>query len=897
MKKSKAYIVLSISLPLCAHAETPSDVDSRWRQSATITHPEHSFYPNQNVDIQATRKNIFDWRTQHFQIGMANWQGSEELAVSPFYICEVESLYNIPGGKLLTSDIMGPGNMLPPSTTCARNYKTKSYLNKIPDMSPDEGWEIVKFNLGYKMSHYKNAKTSWSADGSDSFTTNQYPYIILYNRMTAKLRVMGFFPGYALGTGMSVILATSGKTKIFNGTKAVDAKFFNSNKTGFGAINNSQDGAWGIADFNLDLDPCSPGMDIDLTVSIKPEAVADVELYGHSIGISQNITDENIGDPSRYLMDVSGDLQDNLDQAGSYTVSSLNDLNELFNGVNDSATSNAVASDALGAASAFLGGLMELAPGGSTVTAGLKAMSGVLGGAGSIMGTQAAAVQNFSPIIPQITFSEIYLRGTSTLSDNGINVKLRLPGSLNTAWKNFDENAVTNLSYPLYDEPMGLFTLLTTPKVRVTKTYSERDSTQGYKVVTKFNPANVILASNYKSGLSISGFAAVEENGLNVTGRLKVRYLVDSNITPTFTNLHDIDGDDNSFSYVKNTTNGRDTKLYTVVTDEVPLMHLNRILGTKTIPSITIKGGTAVVDNVSLVVTAKNNSDTLHDNILNQDIKMANGEDSSGDFVPYYISMKEYPTIFNESGNSTFSPNEDINRLINTQQIGISETNSALGLDIRLGKGNSPSIKGYCSASGEYNKPQINTYYSDGTYSMVSDEDMAYYAYEPKQVSAPSTTRIQLAKDDCSFCANSKTFSFISFNLNEYIGLYGFRDPKNVSVRIYKHGGGAFSLLDYQSKYYLSANKSTPAMISTEWGDSQPEFSTMLKYNIHDSPYSFNVTQQFKAALARVKNSDGKYEQPRLSFALSPESTFDTYPQINSSEGSSSVAPRLIINF
>jgi hypothetical protein len=75
--------------------------------------------------------------------------------------------------------------------------------------------------------------------------------------------------------------------------------------------------------------------------------------------------------------------------------------------------------------------------------------------------------------------------------------------------------------------------------------------------------------------------------------------------------------------------------------------------------------------------------------------------------------------------------------LIRTQQIGISEKNSALGVDIRLGMGNSPSIKGYCSASGEYNKPQINTYYSDGTYSMVSDEDMAYYAYDPKQISAP----------------------------------------------------------------------------------------------------------------------------------------------------------------
>ncbi|UQA54453.1 hypothetical protein [Vibrio sp. ED002] len=896
MNKSNIYIAISTALlPLSVNAAIPTDVDKRWRQSATITHPDKSFYPNPDTKIQAKRKNIFDWRTQHLQIGMANLHGDEELALSPFYICESDTLYNIPGEKLLTKDIMGPGNVLPTPTSCSGSYHSRSYAQKFPDINPNEGWELIKFNLGYKMSHYRKSKTSWSADGGDAFSSNQYPYIILYNRMTAKLRVMGYFPDYSIGTGMSVTLSTSGKTKIFNGTKATDAQFYPNSKTGFGAINNSRDGAWGVADFNLELDPCSPGRDIDLTIAIQPKSVDKIELYGHSVGLSENITGDNIADPSKYLLDVSGNLNDNLDQAGSYTVNSLDDLNSLFNDINDSATSDAVASDALGAASAFLGGLMELSPSGNSVNNGLKAMSGVLGGAGSIMGTQAAAVPNFSPIIPQITFSEIYLRGESVSSDPGVKVKLRLPGSLSTAWKNFDENAVSNISYPLYDEPLGLFTLLTTPKVRISKAYSDRSNSNGYKVVTKFNPSNVILASNTKSGLNISGWAGKESKGINITGRLKIKYLVDSNVTPSFTNLHDIDGSDKTYSYVSNTTNGRKTKLYTVVTDEVPLMHLNRILSGQKVPSITVKGGTAVVDNVSLVVTAKNNTDTIHDNILNQNIKMINKRDSEGNFVPYYISMKEYPTIFNESVSGKFNPNADIDRLINSKQITISNQNPALGVDIRLGSNNSPSIKGYCSASGDYNKSKFN-----GSYSIVPDEDMSYYTYKPKQVSGPTSNHLSLTHDVCYFCAHARTFGFLSFNLNETIGLNGFRKPKKVTLKLNSKmdsPGRAYDIFDYRSKYFFSANKSTQAMRDNKYKAFQPKYATLFKSKISRSPSYTDVTKHFNAAIDRVKNNNGRYETPRMSFALYASHPNTSMPPWIWSSEHSYWTPRLIVQY
>lgn len=260
IRHSTLWMAVSAMLPLMAHAATPLDIDARWKQEAVITHPDHARYPNTAAAIQQQRKNIFDWRTQHLQVGMSSISGEDELMTSPFYICEIESLYNIPGGAAITSDIMGPGNQLPPATSCTRRV-ARTIADKIPDMDPNSGWELLKFNLGYKMQHYANAKSAWSADGDDAFSTNQYPYLILYNRMTAKLRVMGYFRGYTIGTGVAVTLSTTGKSKLFDSNQSADARFYSSSKTGFGAINNAQDGGWGVTDFQVNLDPCSAGSD------------------------------------------------------------------------------------------------------------------------------------------------------------------------------------------------------------------------------------------------------------------------------------------------------------------------------------------------------------------------------------------------------------------------------------------------------------------------------------------------------------------------------------------------------------------------------------------------------------------------------------------------------------
>ncbi|WP_039850729.1 hypothetical protein, partial [Grimontia indica] len=223
MERQKLAILINMAMlaPLSSWASVPQNVDERWQQPTITTHPDKPYYPNSNV---VNRKNLFDWRTQHYQIGMGNLHGAEEFKLSPFYICEIESLYNVPGGKILTDDIMGP-NGEPAGTNCARSI-SKSILDKVPDMDPNEGWEILKFNLGYKMSHYENAKETWSADGNDSWSSNQYPYIILYNRLTAKLRVMSYMGASDIGTGLSVKMSVKGKAKIFNTNQSSDARFY-----------------------------------------------------------------------------------------------------------------------------------------------------------------------------------------------------------------------------------------------------------------------------------------------------------------------------------------------------------------------------------------------------------------------------------------------------------------------------------------------------------------------------------------------------------------------------------------------------------------------------------------------------------------------------------------------
>lgn len=884
----------ALFFPFLVSASVPSDVDARWKQATIKTHPDQSYYPNSNL---VDRKNVFDWRTQYFQVGMSSLQGDDELKPSPFYMCEVDSFYNIPGGTILTENIMGP-NGKPPETSCAISL-ARSILDKVPDMNPDEGWELVKFNLGYNMSHYKNAKSEWSADGDDAWTTNQYPYIILYNRLTAKLRVLGYFSNYAIGTGISVKMSVLGKAKLFNTNQAADAKFYNPSVSGYGSINNSIDGGWGVADFNMELDPCAPGQDIDLDIVIKPKSVASIELYGHSVGISENVTESSLGDPKKYLMEVSGSLQDNLDQAGNYTITKSSDLAEMFANINNSATSNAVTSDALGAAGAFLGGLMEIGPL-ENIKAGISAVSGIFGGVGSIFGTKAAAVPDYAAIVPQISFSEIYLRGESTSEDPGIRIKLKLPGSKSTVWNNeLNSNASANRSYPLYDEPMGLFTLLTTPKVHIDKDYSEYSSSDGYKVTTLFKPANVALVLNEKSGLKMSGWRNVPEDGLAIEGRLKIKYLVEDDVTPQFINLYDSNGSGatgTDVSYVNMTTDGKATKLYTVLTEPAPLMYLAAEFGTNYMkyPKIITKGGTAVVDDVSLVVSMRNVTSKIHDTILNRDIQLIDKKDSSGEQYPYYLTIKEYPTIFNGDGNNWFyNLNSDLIRLYDENQIGGALSLGNTGTQLSLGNSNSKSIAGYCSAQGAYNERFENTRYDKFT--IIADEDMNYYAYEPKQVSEPKGKVLYMHRDSCSSCSHSKTWPFLSFNLREYVSRYGFRQPKKVSL-------GLSSNVDTQvykyNAYLFSANKSTSAMKDTPWNADTPYHSSYIGVADMDNYYEttwLDVTEAFKEALERVQNSNGDYEQPRLSFVIDPDGG-KTDGNLSSSEEQNK-GPALAIEF
>ncbi|EOD77023.1 hypothetical protein D515_04792 [Grimontia indica] len=476
---------------------------------------------------------------------------------------------------------------------------------------------------------------------------------------------------------------------------------------------------------------------------------------------------------------------------------------------------------------------------------------------------------------------------------------MKLPGSRSTVWNNdLDSNASSSRSYPLYDEPMGLFTLLTTPTVHTYKKYEKISDKIGFKVTTSFKPSNVIFASNSKSGLYFNGWSGQSEGDVAVTGRIKVKYLAGPDATVNFSNFNDIDGDNSEYNYVNVKTNGRDMKLYTVVSDDVSLMHLGHFLGSdKGAPKITASGDTVLVDNVSLVVTAKNHGSTIKDHNLNSSINLIDEKDESGRRFPYYLVMKEYPVEFNSHSNQkSFNPSEDINRLINTGQLGgVTHDNDLLGLQLNLGRNNGIKVQGYCDVQGEYNN--THEIRSDGEYSIIADEDMNYYTYEPKQVSSPGEAILDVTRDPCIICARSETWPFYSFNLNEYISRYGFREPKEVTLRINRQSIAVYQmyLYDYAKNYLFSANKSTKPMTDNSHGEGIPKYSTFIS-NTDWNGQDFNVTEQFKNALNRVKNSNGKYELPRVSVVLDYVPGYGTYT-VFSSENDRLDAPQIIINF
>jgi hypothetical protein len=175
--------------------------------------------PSAPINTQAPSKlNTFEWRNQTFPIN-SYYSIPGELTFSPFYQTD-----NIPINHFID--------------------------NK--DMQPEDGWEIIRKDFGYL------------DDGTPSSVPITHPYLVLYNKYTAIMRVFvakGDNPAY---TGARIKIEFLGgqdlmKTSLLDlsaGFIAFDKPFTNKIYQSIAQFLNGK-WKWFYADFPMQYDPCT----------------------------------------------------------------------------------------------------------------------------------------------------------------------------------------------------------------------------------------------------------------------------------------------------------------------------------------------------------------------------------------------------------------------------------------------------------------------------------------------------------------------------------------------------------------------------------------------------------------------------------------------------------------
>lgn len=359
-------------------------------------------------------------------------------------------IYNINSQYILTPQIDAPFNQ-------TDNSLVNHFLNN-QDRLPEDGWELIKYDMGYTES------------GTPKTTPVGYIYLILYNKHTGVLRA--FFAGdrpqafngakikllFSEGTQSS---ALSNASKLF----ALDVFEEYPEVVSVSPYNNNN-GKWFYADFNITYDPCTCFYESTMKITVNLINSSNITLSGTLSGSLTPLTDisGNTGTVSEnsFSFDSKG-----LVAAGKKAQKSYKDFNK-FKTDQEKALKMEGKTDAQLAAAQLtkrreLNAFQEALKKSSFLKAGLKAVPYVAGALELVNFFVAGGKKTTGPqevkISPMAINADISLKGTLEASYQYGDVTFYTPGSLNAHIKNA-------VDYPYYNEVLGVFNLLETPKFR-----------------------------------------------------------------------------------------------------------------------------------------------------------------------------------------------------------------------------------------------------------------------------------------------------------------------------------------------------------------------------------------------------------------------------------------------
>lgn len=350
------------------------------------------------------------------------------------------------------------------NTTCSPNTSTpnpfqSNQLELLPlslskDMLPIDGWEMIAYNLGFDNNNNPLASRP------------EHTYIMLYNKYTGILRILvkwcrntnyngalltlKFAPGFQTN-----LLDMSTEEKALDVAHVIDPsvstalKFYNDNNF------------WAYADFKLNYDPCTCSFTESSRLALYSELISNssVVLTGKINGTITSISNgQGSANSDGAFWKTANSINDKMMKVHKGVTSFAQNYQSIYQNLSDGGvTINAINTigNFLNNNSFMKAGLKAL----PYVSQGVKFLSGLLGGGAS--GTQPIQLAPLSVNL------DVKISGTISTADPMHNQTIGLPGSIH-------QNDLPGImgGQPLYNETLGVFTLLNHPVMYYTETSS-----------------------------------------------------------------------------------------------------------------------------------------------------------------------------------------------------------------------------------------------------------------------------------------------------------------------------------------------------------------------------------------------------------------------------------------
>ncbi len=433
----------------------------------------HTGFPPQNYNPQRPdMRNTFNWMQRDPGTGFMT-EGF--FSTSPF-----------DGRQFYTNPFYSPHPFLGAVSNAAAS-----------DFHPEDGWELIQWGFGQMLNY-----TVKIADDIP-----KVPYIILYNKYDAVVRVWGQsnmngsdainiylkFPDP--NTRYRTVHVSATLSNNDNLSQPLDQ--FTKITTIVASARHPNAETWFYGDFKMAYDPCVCKFESNLEVVFETVEIADIDLNGRYIGTSISIDQLYTRNTPPYKINANFLASMNYDYDDDSTKSGMliyNNINLLMNDYDKRmkdyknekrhgdqmkmwSTIFTIGAYTLGALKPPLGLAMKKVLKTQAAVDKSKAMLEATYYAASAAGkyTDAYASRlkesNQAPGLPSVLHGEMRIKGKLTDRDPTTVVTFGNPGSKNTPL--MGENYIIGQPgpdlplYPFYNEPLGIFALMETPQVNL----------------------------------------------------------------------------------------------------------------------------------------------------------------------------------------------------------------------------------------------------------------------------------------------------------------------------------------------------------------------------------------------------------------------------------------------